>query len=198
MDGVIYESIHGPPRGLLPLMDVEQGSKAKVRPWMDYRQLNSHVPAHSRRCTDTMRKWRRHGTKLALADLKGAYLQIRADQRLWSFQTEMVGGRWYALSRVGFGQNVAPLMTKRVVKAVLNQDAEVERATIPCVDDLCAIEDIVTAGRVLEHFSQYGLQRKPPERVRDGARLQGLAVRAFGEVISCGLGTARKNLLLTS
>ena len=177
------ESIHGPPRGLLPLMAVEQGSKAKVRPCMDYRQLNSHVPAHTADadvCTDTMRKWRRHGTNLALVDLKRAYLQIRADQRLWPFQTVMVGGKRYALTRVGFGLNVAPLMMKKVVRAVLSQDSEVERATIPYVDDLCINEDIVTAERVMEHFSQYGLQCKPPERVRDGERLLGLQVRASG------------------
>ena len=71
-------------------------------------------------------------------------------------------------------------MMKKVVRAVLSQDSEVERATIPYVDDLCINEDIVTAERVMEHFSQYGLQCKPPERVRDGARLLGLQVRASG------------------
>ena len=91
-----------------------------------------------------MRKWRRHGTNLAVVSMKRAYLQIRADRRLWPFQTVMVGGRRYALTRVGFGLSVAPLIMKRVVRVVLNQDAEVECATIPYMDDLCGNEDIVT------------------------------------------------------
>ncbi|XP_043211053.1 uncharacterized protein LOC122375611 [Amphibalanus amphitrite] len=178
------QSVYGPPRGLLPLMAVEQGSKCKVRPCLDYRQLNSHVPAHTAEadvCTDTLRRWRRHGKNLAVVDLKRAYLQIRTDQRLWPFQTVIVGGRRYALTRVGFGLNVAPLMMKKVVQAVLSQDADVERATIPYVDDLCVDEDIVTADRVVEHFSKYGLECKPPERVQDGARLLGLRVGVAGD-----------------
>lgn len=177
------EALLGPPRGLLPLMAVVQGSKSKVRPCLDYRQLNSHVLAHTADadvCQDTVRKWRRHGTNLAVVDLKRAYLQIRAHQRLWPFQTVMVGGRRYALTRVGFGLNVAPLMMKRVVQAVLSQDPEVERATIPYVDDLCVNEDIVSADRVVEHFARYGLECKPPERVQQGARLLGLRVGVAG------------------
>ena len=177
------ESVHGPARGLLPLMAVEQSSKSKVRPCLDYRQLNSHVPAHTADadvCTETLRKWRRHGTNLAVVDLKRAYLQIRADQRLWPFQTVIVDGRRYALVRVGFGLNVAPIMMKKVVQTVLSQDAEVERATIPYVDDLCVNEDIVSADRVVEHFSRYGLECKPPERVQCGARLLGLRVTEAG------------------
>ena len=177
------QSIHGPPRGLLPLMAVEQGSKSKVRPCLDYRQLNSHVPAHTADadvCSETLRRWRRHGTNLAVVDLKRAYLQIRADQRLWPFQTVMVSGRRYVLTRVGFGLNVGPVMMKKVVQAVLNQDADVERATISYVDDLCVNEDIVTTDRVVELFSRFGLECKPPERVQDGARLLGLRVRKSG------------------
>ena len=187
------QSVHGPPRGLLPLMAVEQGSKSKVRPCLDYRQLNTHVPVHTAEadvCAETLRRWRRHGTNIAVVDLKRAYLQIRADKRLWPFQTVMVSGRRYVLTRVGFGLNVGPVMMKKVVEAVLNQDAEVKRATIPYVDDLCVNEDVVTADRVMEHFSQYGLECKPPERVQDGARLLGLRVSACG---GGGLQWARDN-----
>ena len=45
------------------------------------------------------------------------------------------------------GLHVAPLMMKKVVMAVLSQDSEVERATIPYVDDLCINEDSVSAER---------------------------------------------------
>ena len=79
------------------------------------------------------------------------------------------------LTRVGFGLNVGPVMMKKVVQAVFNQDPDVERATISYVDDLCVNEDIVTADRVVELFSRFGLECKPPERVQDGARLAGSA-----------------------
>ncbi|XP_043199219.1 uncharacterized protein LOC122368950 [Amphibalanus amphitrite] len=175
------EDVHGPPRGLIPLMAVIQGNKSKVRPVMDYRELNSYVPAHTSDadvCADTLRRWRRHGQNLAVVDLKRAYLQLRTDPSLWPFQTVMVDGTRYALTRVGFGLNIAPLVMKAVVRAVLCQDADIQRATIPYVDDLCVNEDIVSADRVVEHFAAYGLECKPPERAADGARMLGLRVRA--------------------
>ena len=58
---VYDEASDGPPRGLLPLMAVEQTNK--VRPVLDYRELNGHVTAHTVDadvCADQLRKWRRH------------------------------------------------------------------------------------------------------------------------------------------
>ena len=177
------ESVDGPPRGLIPLMAVEQQNKTKVRPVLDCRELNSHVEAHTADadvCADTLRRWRRHGANVAVVDLKRAYLQLRTDRRLWPFQTVVVDGRRYALTRVGFGLNVAPLIMKAVVRTVLEQDPVMQRAVIPYVDDLCVNEDVVSAERVIAHFASYGLQCKPPERAADGARLLGLRVEPAG------------------
>ena len=174
------EQQHGPPRGLVPLMAVLQTNKAKVRPVLDYRELNSHVTAHTADadvCADQLRKWRRHGTNIAVVDLKKAYLQLRVDQRLWPFQTVVIRGQRYCLTRLGFGLNVAPLVMKAVVRAVLALDPEMERAVLPYVDDLLVNEDMVSAERVMAHFAECGLECKPPERVSDGARLLGLRVR---------------------
>ena len=90
----------------------------------------------------------------------------------------VIGGKRYALTRVGFGLNMALLIMKAVVQAVLQQDPE--GATIPYVDDLCVNEDVISADRVVEHFRTYGLECKPPERARHGARLLGLLVKAGG------------------
>ncbi|XP_043226567.1 uncharacterized protein LOC122383837 [Amphibalanus amphitrite] len=180
------EDLYGPPRGLIPLMAVQQKNKTKVRPVLDYRELNSHVVPHTADadvCAATLRKWRRHGTNVAIVDLKRAYLQLRTEQSLWPFQTVMVNGQRYALSRVGFGLNVAPLIMKAVVRAVLQQDPAMESAVLPYMDDLCVNEDIVSAERVVAHFAQYGLECKPPERAAAGARLLGLHVRAVGGVL---------------
>ena len=186
------ESVDGPPRGLIPLMAVEQNNKTKVRPVLDCRELNSHVDAHTAEadvCADTLRKWRRHGANIAVVDLKRAYLQLKADRRLWPFQTVIVRGKRYALTRIGFGLNVAPLIMKAVVRTVLEQDPDIERAVLPYVDDLCVNEDIVSAERVIQHFANFGLQCKPPERVSDGTRLLGLRVQPGRD----GLRWARDN-----
>ena len=46
--------------------------------------------------------------------------------------------------------NVAPLVMKSVVYAVLAQDAEIERAVLAYVDDLLVDEEVVSADRVVE------------------------------------------------
>lgn len=174
------EAVDGPPRGLIPLMAVEQNNKTKVRPVLDCRELNSHVEAHTADadvCADTLRRWRRHGANIAVVDLKRAYLQLRTDRRLWPFQTVIVEGQRYALTRVGFGLSVGPLVMKAVVRTVLQQDPEMERGVLPYVDDLCVNEEVISAERVIEHFESYGLQCKQPERASDGARLLGLRVQ---------------------
>ena len=175
------EQRHGAPKGLVPLMAVQQSNKSKVRPVMDYRELNGFVTAHTADtdvCADQLRKWRRHGANVAVVDLKRAYLQLHVEERLWPFQTVMVRGQRFCLTRLGFGLNVAPLMMRAVVRAVLEQDPEVGRAVLPYADDLLVNEDIVSAERVVAHFAHYGLECKAPERAASGARLLGLRVQA--------------------
>lgn len=174
------EQQHGAPRGLLPLMAVRQNNGGKVRPVLDYRELNDCVTAFtadSDVCSDQLRKWRRHGENVSVLDLRKAYLQVRVDQQLWPFQTVMVRGRRYCLTRLGFGLNIAPQVMKAVVKTILAQDSKIEQAVLPYVDDLLVNEDLVSAEQVAAHFASYGLECKQPVRVADGARLLGLRVR---------------------
>ena len=175
------ERRHGPARGLVPLLAVQQTNQAKVRPVMDFRELNGFVTAHtadSDVCADMLRRWRRHGANVAIVDLRKAYLQLHVQQQLWPFQTVVVRGQRYCLTRLGFGLSVAPQVMKAVVRAVLEQDASVGQAVLPYVDDLLVNEDIVSAEQVIEHFGKYGLECKPPERAAAGTRLLGLRVRA--------------------
>lgn len=178
---VPYDSrVDGPPRGLVPLMAVRQVKQNKVRPVMDYRELNSFVTTHTAGadvCAEQLRKWRRHGTRVAVVDLRKAYLQLRLERRLWPYQTVMVRGQRYCLTRLGFGLNVAPQIMKAVVGAVLAEDADMQRAVLPYVDDLLVNEDIISADSVVRHFARFGLTCKQPERAADGARLLGLHVQ---------------------
>ena len=70
----------GPAKGLIPLMAIIQQNKDKVRPVMDFRELNSQVDAFTANadvCADKIREWQRLGTNVAIVDLRRAYLQIR-------------------------------------------------------------------------------------------------------------------------
>ena len=173
------ESELGPPKGLIPLMAILQESKQKVRPVMDYRELNEHVNAYTANadvCAQTMREWRRQGPKAAIVDLRRAYLQIHVDKSLWPFQTVKIKGQRYCLTRLGFGLNVAPQIMRAIVKAVIGQDDTVSRATSSYVDDIFVNESVCSAAQVKTHLERFGLTCKSPEQLSSGARVLGVYV----------------------
>ena len=170
----------GPPRGLIPLMAVTQEAKGKVRPVLDFRELNEYLAPHtadSDVCVEQLRKWRRHGDDVAVIDLKKAFLQLHVAPELWPFQTVIVGGQRLALTRLGFGISVAPEIMRSVVREVLDQNPVMANAVLPYADDLLVNESQVSAGEVVQHFARYGLTCKVPERVAEGARMLGLRVK---------------------
>ena len=94
--------------GILPLMAVEQPTKNKVRPALDYRELNESVECHTGDdvldvCSDTLCEWRQMDG-LTLVDLQSAYLQIRVDENLWPYQLVGYKDQIYCLTRLGFGR----------------------------------------------------------------------------------------------
>ena len=69
----------GSAKWLITLTAIVQQNKDRVRPVMDFRELNSHVDtftANADVCADKIREWRRLGTNVAIVDLRRAYLQI--------------------------------------------------------------------------------------------------------------------------
>ncbi|KFD58278.1 hypothetical protein M513_01041 [Trichuris suis] len=173
------KSKYGPAKGLIPLMAVVQRNKKKVRPVMDFRELNGFIEtftADADVCTQRLREWRRQGMNVSVIDLKTAYLQIHIDKSLWPFQTVMVEGRRFCLTRLGFGLNVAPLVMKTALNCVLSQDKDIKRGTSAYLDDVLVNEDVVKASRVEQHLARYGLLCKVHERVAEGARVLGLRV----------------------
>ena len=171
------EEEFGRARALIPLMAVDQPHKGKVRPVLDFRELNSHIPVHAANadvCAEELRKWRRHGVKVAVVDLEKAYLQLHIDRSLWPYQTVVINGQLYCLGRLGFGLNVAPSIMKAVVQAVLDQDDRIKKAVLAYVDDLLVDESVATADEVIAHFADFGLKCKTPQRAAEGA------VRALG------------------
>ena len=76
--------------GILPLMAVEQQTKGKVSTVLDFCELNESVECHTGDnvadvCGDVPREWRRMEGKIALVDLKSAYLQVRVAKELWQY-----------------------------------------------------------------------------------------------------------------
>ena len=75
---------------ILPLMVVEQQTKGKVRPVLDFLELNESVECHTGYNvadvrSDVLREWRRMEGEIALVDLKSAYLQVRVAKELWQY-----------------------------------------------------------------------------------------------------------------
>ncbi|CDW61080.1 hypothetical protein TTRE_0000950401 [Trichuris trichiura] len=169
----------GPAKGLIPLMAVVQRSKEKVRPVLDFRELNTYIDtftAKSDVCAEKLREWRQRGAHVAMLDLKKAYLQVRVEKSLWPYQTVMFRGRRYCLTRLGFGLNVAPTIMKAIVGLVLSLASDVSKGTSAYLDDILVDESIVSAHAVRKHLARYGLECKSPEKVSEGARVLGLAV----------------------
>ena len=176
------EAVLGKAKGLIPLMAVTQQNKAKVRPVLDFREINGFIDTYTADadvCADKLREWRRQGTQITALDLKSAYLQIHVHPSLWSYQTVLFEGRRYCLTRLGLGLNVAPMIMKTVLNKVLSMSANIQKGTSSYVDDLIVNEDVVSAAEVRDHLARYGLVTKDPERVWDGTRLLGL--RVWGE-----------------
>ena len=172
-----------PEGGIIPLLAVHHTGKNKVRPVLDYRELNGAVQSHtadSEVCPETLRRWRLMGDRLGVVDLKNAYLQLHVRRDLQEFQIVRVGDRHYRLTRLGFGLASAPRIMAAVVRHILASDSDISAATDHYVDDIVVDTDLVSTERVVQHLQRYGLVTKPPETL-DGTRLLGLQLRDCGQ-----------------
>ena len=87
---------HGPVKDLVPLMAVVQRNKGKVRPVLDFRELNTFIEAFTANtyaCVDKLRDWRRFGENVSIIDLSSAYMQLKIDEKLWAYQTVVFCGQ---------------------------------------------------------------------------------------------------------
>ena len=167
--------------GILPLMAVEQPTKNKVRPVLDYRELNEYVECHTGDnmtdvCNEVLREWRQMEGEVKLVDLKSAYLQIRVARELWKYQLVKYKGKTYCLTRWGFGLNCAPRIMTSILKTVLRKSERVEKATSSYIDDILVKVLQTTVLEVVEHLKKFGLITKAPESLDGGAAL-GLKLR---------------------
>jgi transposase InsO family protein/ribonuclease HI len=172
-----------PQGGIIPLLAVHQAAKNKVRPVLDYRELNDAVQSHTADCEvcpETLRRWRLMGDRLGVVDLKNAYLQLHVRRDLQEFQVVRIGEQHYRLTRLGFGLASAPRIMAAVVRHILSSDSDISAATDHYVDDIVVDTDLVSMERVIEHLRQYGLVTKPPETL-NGTRVLGLQLSDTGQ-----------------
>ena len=171
--------------GVLPLMAVVQETKGKVRPVLDFRELNESVRCHTGDdvidvCNEKLREWRQKEGEAKMVDLRAAYLQIRVSEELWRHQLVRYKGKLYCLTRLGFGLSSAPRVMSKILKTVLRKDQEIEAATSSYIDDIHVDETKAPADRVKEHLEKHGLEAKEPEELEGGSAL-GLKLRRSPE-----------------
>jgi len=163
----------------LPLMAVMQVSKDKIRPVLDYRELNETISSHtagSLVCAEKLRNWRRMGRNLQIVDLRRAYLQIKVDQSLWQYQVVKHQGRSFYLTRLGFGLSIAPKIMRKILEHVLASDEAVKEGTDAYYDDIIVDTNKTTTNQLMSVLTRFGLEAKPPIAI-NGGRVLGLAVK---------------------
>lgn len=154
-DGILRPWDEEVDEGIIPLMAVEQTNKNKVRPVLDFRELNEAVECHT-------------GDDV---DLKAAYLQLHVSQELWKHQLVKFKGKTYCLTRLGFGLNCAPRIMTKVLKTILGLREDIQRFTSSYIDDILVNVSQISSDKVISHLQSYGRVAKPAEKLEGGAAL---------------------------
>ncbi|XP_076049741.1 uncharacterized protein LOC143030477 [Oratosquilla oratoria] len=162
--------------GILPLMAVVQPTKSKIRPVLDFRELNQFVKCHTGDdfvdvCSETLRRWRRMREASTVVDLRAVYLQIHVTKKLWKYQLVKYKGRTYCLTRLGFGLSSAPRIMTRILKKRLEKTEMMKKGTDSYLDDILVDDSVVSSSSVVEHLARSGLIAKEPEPLEGGAVL---------------------------
>jgi hypothetical protein len=150
----------------------------KVRPALDYSILNPYIKntnfvSQSEVCHISLQRWR----KLAVAylvDVDKAYMNVEVDRSLYPYQVVEVDGAQYAMTRMGFGLNVAPRVLKCLIQQVL-KEAKLDDVTNPYRDDVVVGSEHETAraqilqqvDQVREALLKHGLPTKQPVNLYD-------------------------------
>lgn len=187
-EGVLQEynvAKHGEVNGIIPLMAVCQEKKNKVRPVLDYRELNTYIKSapgpDSAVCDEKLRDWRRLGESVKLLDLKNAYLQVHIDESLWRYQVVAYHGKYYVMTRLGFGLSIGPKVMTQILKHSIDQNERVREAVDFYIDDIIVKTDQIQVDAVRQHLQKYGLVTKEPEDL-SGVRVLGLRVKKDGGI----------------
>ena len=169
------------PEGIISLMTVEQPTKNKEQPVMDFRELNRYVRCHTGDdvidvCNDILRDWRKLGDEALLVDLKSVYLQMHICKQLWKYQLVQYNNKVHCLTRLDFGLNCALRIIIKILRTVLGTTTNIAYATDAYIDDIVVDESKVSPQEVIDHLRKYGLKTKSSQELCDctvlGLKLQ--------------------------
>jgi len=177
-NGWLKRSSNNSKSGIIPLLAVHQEAKGKVRPVLDYREMNQYVRSHNKDTVsidDTIRRWRTMSPNCTLLDLKNAYLQLHVSDEMSAYQRVRIDDQYYNLTRLGFGLTSAPKIMSAVLEKVLSLNEKIRKGTSHYVDDILVDEEVVTSAVVRKHLLEYGLICKDPEKLSE-AKVLGLQI----------------------
>ena len=83
----------------------------------------------------------------------------------------MLKGWSYCLTQLGFSLKVAPLVMQSITDSLMSQNGAIKNTMSTYIDNIYVNEGLVTATRVKEHLSDYGVTCKDPERLKDGTKV---------------------------
>ncbi|QQP49389.1 Putative LOC101234602 [Caligus rogercresseyi] len=149
--------------GVIPLMAVVHEKKGKVRPVLDFREVNNFVEcsgADADVCSEKLRSWRQWPSKCAMLDLKDAYMQVHVGKECSRHLNVRFQNKSYELQRLGFGLNCGPEIMKAIVSHVLSLDPAIQKACDHYYDDIIVNLGVVSSEKVESHLRKYGLKSK--------------------------------------
>ena len=175
---------HGEVKCRLTWNPVIQAHKStKVRPTLDYSILNPYIRsqdyvAQSEVCHDALRKWRRYEVAW-LVDIHKAYMNVHVAADLLPYQVVRHEGQLMAMSRMGFGLNVAPRVLKVLLQYIFSA-ASLTDCTVVYRDDILvgcdtqapnSLETLAkTVDDVRRVLLEHGLPTKEPVNLFDFSR----------------------------
>ena len=150
---------------------------------MDYQELNDFVDAYKADadvCTQKLREWQQ-GNNVADLDLRRPYLQVRVHRSVLLFQTVMIKGRRYCLTRLGFGLNEDPKIMSAIMNLVMAKDEGNSKGNVILHWRCLRHENVASSRGVKEYLERFSLVYNGPEPLQIGANILGLHVNGDGE-----------------
>jgi len=176
------EKMMGKSIGSIPIFGIIQVNKKKVRPVFDFRNLNKYVDVYSGsadNCLEKLRKWRSKSFKFSMLDLSDAYMQVRVHEDMWRYQSCIIDNKKYALTRMGFGLNIAPSVMTEIVRWVLNYDVRIREHVDSYIDDIFVDERKISVNEVKDLLTGFGLNCKIPESISEDREVRVLGLKVF-------------------
>ena len=106
-------------------------------------------------------------------------MQIHVHKEMWRYQSCIINNKKYALTRMGFGLNIAPTIMTEIVRWILNSDTRMRENTDSYIDDIYLNESFISVEEVEKVFNNFGLKCKKPENLSQANEVRVLGMKVF-------------------